>query len=833
MMVTGVSPVVMDFGLAKQVRQADAKLTQEGSMLGTPAYMPPEQVNGDLERMGPASDIYSLGVILYELLTGRLPFEGSMAAIFGKILYTEPPSPSAVVPGLNPALDLICRKAMAKAATDRYPSMKAFAADLTAFLRSTPATAGAGSLVPAGTGQGRHFSSPHGRARTPARGQHRRFPTGAERRGRSRHFPSPHGRAGRRPAGSSDVFQMATVPPRPDVRLPDAAGALPPTEYRPTDGERKTNKKAGATTGDEGTSESSIVVVLAVSLIFALMTIAIGGVLWAAGVFRVRTADGTLVVEVNEPNPDVYVDGEKVTVAWQNGGVKAEVTVKPGTRKVELKKDGFRAFGEEVILEDHGRTLLYARLDPIKSATETPVAPTPPVDASPPETRTTHPEEVGLKRDESKVGGPQPRAGAEIEPVTRTVYLSDLDETDWSGHADFGKNGTSKTADVAVNGIKFHKGLWTHPQDRGSASVKYRLAGLNATAFVTKVAINDSTLPTIPTLLTFQVLGDGEILWTSAPTRKRGQMQECEISVKDVRVLELRVNCPGWFHGAHAVWLDPYLLLSSPRNEVEPAAKASQKIITNSIGMKLTLIPAGEFEMGSSKAEDQKASDAEQPRHHVRITRPFYMGVTEVTQGQYRNVTGQSPSEFTHGPDDLPVEQVSWLDAVAFCNTLSTREKLTPYYRVNGWTVTIAGGNGYRLPTEAEWEYACRAGTTTIYSFGNDASQLGDFAWIGTNSQGRISVGEKPANEFGLCDMHGCVFEWCWDGFDPRYYSQSPPDDPTGPSGPEPRAPRRRLYPRPRERTFSRPGLGHSGLPEPGPGLPRRPRSCDRSRPDE
>ncbi len=136
MMVGGVGPVVMDFGLAKQVRQADQKLTQAGSTLGTPAYMPPEQVNGDLERMGPASDVYSLGVILYELLTGRLPFEGTTAVIFGQILYTEPPLPSALVPGLNPALDGICRKAMAKVPAERYPSMKAFAAalmDLLAF----------------------------------------------------------------------------------------------------------------------------------------------------------------------------------------------------------------------------------------------------------------------------------------------------------------------------------------------------------------------------------------------------------------------------------------------------------------------------------------------------------------------------------------------------------------------------------------------------------------------------------------------------------------------------------------------------------------------------
>jgi formylglycine-generating enzyme required for sulfatase activity len=120
---------------------------------------------------------------------------------------------------------------------------------------------------------------------------------------------------------------------------------------------------------------------------------------------------------------------------------------------------------------------------------------------------------------------------------------------------------------------------------------------------------------------------------------------------------------------------------------------------------------------------------------------------------------------------------------VAFCNTLSTRENLTPYYRIEGASVTIVGGKGYRLPTEAEWEYACRAGSTTIYSFGDDPSQVGNFGWYGPNSRDRKSVGEKTANAFGLYDMHGNVFEWCWDGFDPLYYSQSPPDDPTGPNG--------------------------------------------------
>ena len=182
MMVGGVGPVVMDFGLAKQVLQPDQKLTQAGSMLGTPAYMPPEQVNGDLERMGPASDVYSLGVIFYELLTGQLPFEGPMAAVLGQILYSEPPWPSALVPGLNPALDGICRQAMAKVSTERYPSMKAFAAALMGYLRSTPATDGAGNLAQTAVGKAAIFQAP----------------TAA---------PGPL------PTGKADVFQAPTVAP--------------------------------------------------------------------------------------------------------------------------------------------------------------------------------------------------------------------------------------------------------------------------------------------------------------------------------------------------------------------------------------------------------------------------------------------------------------------------------------------------------------------------------------------------------------------------------------------------------------------------------------------
>jgi sulfatase modifying factor 1 len=188
----------------------------------------------------------------------------------------------------------------------------------------------------------------------------------------------------------------------------------------------------------------------------------------------------------------------------------------------------------------------------------------------------------------------------------------------------------------------------------------------------------------------------------------------------------------------------------------------------------MVYVQGGNFYMGSNDGGGD-----EQPVHQVRVS-SFYIGKYEVTQAQWREVMGGNPSFFKG--DDLPVEQVTWYDAVDFCNRLSRMEGLTPCYSGSGDDTTCDwSANGYRLPTEAEWEYAARGGNGSqgyTYSGSNDP---GNVAWFDENSgYGTHSVGEKRANELGLYDMSGNVWEWCWDWYDARYYSSCPGLDPRG-----------------------------------------------------
>ena len=204
------------------------------------------------------------------------------------------------------------------------------------------------------------------------------------------------------------------------------------------------------------------------------------------------------------------------------------------------------------------------------------------------------------------------------------------------------------------------------------------------------------------------------------------------------------------------------------------AAVRARAPITNTIDMKLKLIPAGTFMMGSPAGENGRGNDEQQ--HKVTISKAFYMQTTAVTLGQWKALMGNEPwkgrelsKQYVEEGDDYAVSNVNWDDAVAYCKKLSEKE-----------------GKTYRLPTEAEWEYACRAGSTTAWCFGDDEKVFGDYAWTSfggpLNTLHAQPVELKTPNSFGLYDMHGNVFEWCHDFYGEDYYKQSPEKDPMGPA---------------------------------------------------
>ena len=188
-------------------------------------------------------------------------------------------------------------------------------------------------------------------------------------------------------------------------------------------------------------------------------------------------------------------------------------------------------------------------------------------------------------------------------------------------------------------------------------------------------------------------------------------------------------------------------------------------------------LPGGSFRMGSPDTDDMADAD-EKPQHLVTVS-GFRIAVTPVTAGVYRAVMQREAPPEEQG--QLPAVDVSWYDAVQFCNRLSEREGYRPCYRQKfGRWVCDWRADGYRLPTEAEWEYACRAGTTTRYSWGDDPERLKRYAWFDEESPGQAhEVAQKLPNPWGLYDMHGNVWEWCWDWYGP--YTAQPAQDPHGP----------------------------------------------------
>lgn len=222
---------------------------------------------------------------------------------------------------------------------------------------------------------------------------------------------------------------------------------------------------------------------------------------------------------------------------------------------------------------------------------------------------------------------------------------------------------------------------------------------------------------------------------------------------------------------SYALYLLIVLTIVSGCRRVEDEAETLE-VITTKTGIEMTKIPEGWFDMGS-----KSDSPDESPVHKVWIS-SFWLDRYEVVQEQFKKFQISDPSHFKD-PNN-PLEQINWTDATLFCNERSLAEGLDPCYDEETWECNFHA-NGYRLPTEAEWEYACRAGTAAKFSFGNDVRNLKDHAWFAENSSEKTRpVGKKKPNPWGLYDMYGNVSEWCNDFYSESYYKNSDQKNPKG-----------------------------------------------------
>jgi serine/threonine protein kinase/formylglycine-generating enzyme required for sulfatase activity len=613
------SPVVLDFGLARRIDpRKDPRLTQTGVVLGSPCYMAPEQWDGNPSKVGPHSDIYSIGVILYELLAGRVPFAGSPASVMGQILTGTPEKPSARRTHLTVRLESICLKMMAAQPDQRFGSMQAVVTALEEFLE--------------------------------------KFGTDDQ--------PS---------------FDESAV----GICSPDMC------ELRKQQIEQLI--KAG-----EYNKAESLLISLSRDRSEALHKYSV----WATTELpKLRE----LREKVRSGRQEIYDTATRLMRAYDYKQVVQILSDYPyDIRTPKMQK-----------LLEHAE-LIQFEIDRLSERIS--------------EAQFRGQRTLLLRLLEQKL---------ELKPNDQEARV--LYDQDFSGqqaafsHVQWLLMILISAAIFTVAAIAVHR--------------KYNPESSDADNHAATIAQRDSGAPIDRDPAESDDPSSAASSASEVPTAFQIALRN-SIRNKTVPPLAIAPFSARHANELQSAWTN-HLVVA-----VEP---------TNAVGMNLRFIPPGEFMMGSSPNEDHQESN-ERPQHRVRLTRPFYLSVTEVTHWQWFEVVGTRPwlgKESAKLGDNVPTTFVSWNDAVLFCKKLTEQE-----------------GVVYRLPTEAEWEYSCRAGSETSRYFGNDLTQLNEHAWWGGESRiGNIQgekyphiVGTRKSNAFGLFDMYGNVSEWCQDSYDPFGY---------------------------------------------------------------